>query len=148
MRLDNPGSPREINARFELANQLLELGESGQAVQELERIRQLAASSAGSALLDDRIHDLLGLAYLRVGEQENCLHNHNADSCLFPLQGGGVHTTPRGAEGTIREFTALLSKNHGDLNARWLLNIAYMALGKYPKAVPPEWLIPAERFAS
>src|SRR5690606_42081221 len=31
------------------------------------------------------------LCYLRLGEQENCIADHNADSCLFPIRGGGVH---------------------------------------------------------
>ncbi len=145
----NQNSPRELYARMELAGQLLELGESEQALQEVEKARALAVKQdALSPSLDQRLHDFMGLTYLRIGEQENCIHNHNADSCLFPIQGGGIHTTPRGAEGAIREFTALLRDHPADLNARWLLNIAYMALGKHPQAVPPEWLIPAETFAS
>jgi hypothetical protein len=146
---ENPEAPREIAARLELAGQLLELGESEQAVEELERTRELATRKDGvSPRVAAQIHDLLGIAYLRVGEQENCLRNHNADSCLFPTQGAGIHTTPRGAEGAIREFSALLQENPADLNARWLLNIAFMALGKHPRAVPPQWVIPAEAFAS
>jgi len=27
-----------------------------------------------------------GVAFLRLGEQENCLAVHNADSCVFPLK--------------------------------------------------------------
>ena len=48
----------------------------------------------------------------------------------------------------IREFTALLESNPTDLNARWLLNIAYMALGQHPKSVPASWLIAPETFDS
>jgi FG-GAP-like repeat len=145
----NQGDPREWSMHLSLANQLLELGESAQAVDELENTRKLAREKGAlSSNLEAALHDLLGIAYLRLGEQENCLHNHNADSCLFPIQGGGVHTTARGAEGAIREFTAILENKPADLNARWLLNIAYMALGKHPKEVPGRWLIPSSTFDS
>jgi hypothetical protein len=132
-----------------LANQLLEAGESAEAVQELEQTRELAhQKGALSTQLDAAIHDLLGIAYLRVGEQENCLHHHNADSCLFPIRGAGIHMAERGARGAIREYTALLESNPTDLNARWLLNIAYMALGQHHKSVPASWLIAPETFNS
>ena len=37
----------------------------------------------------------------------------------------------------------LLEQNPNDMTSRWLLNIAYMTLGRYPKDVPKQWLIPA-----
>ncbi|MFM7556130.1 MAG: hypothetical protein ACKPAH_12665, partial [Verrucomicrobiota bacterium] len=33
------------------------------------------------------------LCHLRRGELANCLSNHNADSCLMPLRGGGIYRT-------------------------------------------------------
>jgi hypothetical protein len=88
------------------------------------------------------------LCYLRMGEQENCLLNHNADSCLFPIQGGGVHQLQHGSRGAVAVLTDLLGKFPGDLRARWLLNISYMTLGEYPAKVPPQWLIDPQLFAS
>ena len=58
-----------------------------------------------------------------MGEQENCLINHNADSCLFPIQAGGVYKLPHGPRGAVGVLTELLEKFPGDLRARWLLNI-------------------------
>jgi FG-GAP-like repeat/ASPIC and UnbV len=88
------------------------------------------------------------LCYLRMGEQENCLLNHNADSCLFPIKGGGVHQLQRGSRGAVAVLTDLLTRYPGDLQARWLLNIAYMTLGEYPAQVPAQWVIDPKLFAS
>jgi len=145
----HPGDPNEWNMRLGLVEQLLEHGDNAQAIEELENTRRIAAGRGGlPENFEKGSHDLLGLAYLRLGEQENCLHNHNADSCLFPIKGGGIHTSVRGAEGAISEYTTLLGEDPSDLAARWLLNIAYMARGKYPNGVPHEWLAPPEIFNS
>ena len=70
-------------------------------------------------------------------------------ACLFPAAAPLRYTgLPRGAEGALREFTALLAANPSDAQSRWLLNVAYMQLGRYPADVPPRWLIPESRFGS
>ncbi len=88
------------------------------------------------------------MAFLRLGEQENCLANHNADSCLFPLGPKAVHLLPRGSRAAAQLFTAQLDEYPRDLGSMWLLNLAYMTLGEYPEKVPSPYLIPPERFAS
>jgi hypothetical protein len=83
-----------------------------------------------------------GIAGLRLGERQNCVMGHSAESCLMPLKGMGIHRNPYGSSNAIKAFTALLKMNPGDLESRWLLNIAYMTLGEYPSQVPQQWLIP------
>ena len=39
-----------------------------------------------NAALTREVGNLLSIAYLRQGEQENCLMNHGADSCIFPIE--------------------------------------------------------------
>ena len=95
----------------------------------------------------DLLH-LRAIAYLRLGETENCLANHGQHSCVFPLRADGVHTLPRGAEGAVRDLTTLLAGDPKDDLARWLLNVAYMQLGKYPAGVPRAYLLPPKLFAS
>jgi hypothetical protein len=85
--------------------------------------------------------------WLRLGEQENCLNNHNADSCLLPIQGGGVHKQTRGSRNAIQVLQDLLDTQPSPY-AAWLLNIAYMTLGEYPDQVPAQWRIPPEVFKS
>lgn len=81
------------------------------------------------------------VGHLRIGEQENCLNNHSENSCIIPLLDNAVHQLTEGSTIAITEIEKLLAKGD-DLNLRWVLNIAYMTLGKYPEGVPKEYYIP------
>jgi hypothetical protein len=48
----------------------------------------------------------------------------------------------------IDAWFAALAANPDDLAARWLLNVTYMTLGRYPGDVPSQWLIPNSLLAS
>jgi len=96
--------------------------------------------------------ELLALAYLRLGEQENCQNAHTAFSCILPLQEPGQHTLKNGSEKAIELYEVLLSK-FPEEHQKWLLNLAYMTLGKYPNEVPkayalnfPNWKTEQENF--
>jgi hypothetical protein len=140
----------ELKARVALADALLRAGESEGAVTELETLRTMMQDKGilPAAYFQKEVRQLLGVSYLRLGEQENCLFNHGVESCIFPIRGSGIHQLPRGSRGALREFTALLQADPNDLSARWLLNLAHMTLGEYPDKVPAQWLIPEARFAS
>lgn len=90
----------------------------------------------------------LGVAYMRLGETQNCCLRHTPESCILPIRGGGLHRKPDGSKQAISPFqTVLLNvpENTGfHIKAKWLLNIAYMTLGGYPHDVPPQYLIPPE----
>lgn len=140
----------DTTVREQLAKELLYQGDSDSAVRQLEEVRRRWQRS-GETMPVVGVKDLgqwLALAYLRVGEQENCAMMHGQKACLFPLQKGAVHQMPRGAEGAVRELTALLQADANDAQSQWLLNVAYMQLGRYPQDVPKQWLIPTARFAS
>ena len=127
-----------FDLRKRLAWQLLEAGNPEEALKECDEIKRRMDDD--HVLLDDKLEPewltFKALCWLRMGEQENCLINHNADSCLFPIRESGVHQLPRGSRGAVAVLTELLQKYPGDLRARWLLNIAYMTLGEYPDQVP------------
>ena len=147
---NNPSLRDEIKIREVLAENLLKAGDSAGAVEQLEKIRAICKAD-GIVLnpaFDKLVRDNLAISYLRLGEQENCLHYHGQDSCLYPIQGGGVHTLKRGAEGAFRELTAALEADPNDLKSRWLLNIAAMTLGKYPDDVPEKWRVAPGTFES
>jgi hypothetical protein len=145
-----PSVEKEFQIRKAMADSLLRAGDSAKAVEQLEKIRSLSREKSVPLEpgFENEIRDALGISYLRLGEQENCVGLHGQDSCIFPLHGSGIHKLTRGAEGAVREFSAALEKNPKDLKARWLLNIAFMALGRYPQGVPERWLIPPSTFAS
>ncbi len=147
------GSPNVVQAmdvRLQLALQLLQAGRTDESVAAYEDSAQFAR--ANNLPIDDQLQRLLltgeAVGHLRAGETANCLLNHNADSCIFPIQGGGVHQLPEGSRAAVAVLTDLLQKTPGDLRARWLLNLAYMTLGEYPDKVPPRWLIDPKCFAS
>jgi hypothetical protein len=132
------------------ANLLLHSGDLEGAIgryEEFDRFVKTGGVSLPSTLAS-QLRTSLGLTYLRWGERENCLHNHNADSCLFPISGDGIHQEQRGSRASLTHFTAQLEQFPGDLRARWLLNIAHMTLGEYPHNVPPHWLIDPRFFES
>lgn len=102
----------------------------------------LRKQSIGINQRTKHVYDTLALAYLRLGEEQNCCANHNAESCLFPLKGQAVHTLRQGSESAIPVLKSILEVFPEDHQSRYLLNIAYMTLGEYPDKVPEEFLIP------
>ena len=140
----------DTTVREQLARELLQSGDSDSAIRQLEEVRRRWQASE-EKMPPEAVADLgqwLAIAYLRLGETENCAHMHGQRACLFPLQRSAAHQMPRGAEGAVREFTALLDKNPADYQSQWLLNVAYMQLGRYPQDVPKRWLAPESLFKS
>lgn len=136
------------NSRHQLADERLRAGQTSEAITELERLmRDAGLSNNGGVTVDSMsprkkpIFDLLALAYLRLGEQENCLGNPASNVCILPLKDDARHTHQEGARGAIARYTEILRHFPGDLGSRWLLNIAYMAIGNYPDSVPTRYLI-------
>ena len=141
--------------RVRLAAQLLQAGFSKEALQELDQLApRLAALPISRVPLDQKVLEgarldaAIGLAALRMGEQENCLLNHRATSCIFPIDRGATHTLQAGARRAIDAFTRRLKAEPQNLATAWLLNIAYMTVGEYPGNVPKPWLISPEVFTS
>ena len=137
-----------ISQRLEYVRELLWAGMPERCIVELEMILQSAFPGKGLTPATEPYYRLLALAYLRLGEQENCLGNHDAQSCIIPIEGGGVHRLSAGSEQAADLYLQLLAYDSTDLQSRWLLNIAFMTLGEYPDGVPSDYLIPEEAFAS
>jgi hypothetical protein len=91
-----------------------------------------------------RLH--LATAYMRLGEVENCCRRHTGESCILPIQGGGLHAERRGSREAMKLFLEILENRppvrdpieefECEKTALWLLNIAAMTLGEYPDGVP------------
>ncbi|MBT8233880.1 MAG: CRTAC1 family protein [Saprospiraceae bacterium] len=88
-----------------------------------------------------RLLKLRAVNYFRMGELENCINNHNEDSCILPFNDNSFHRVKTGSQAAIDDILELL-KMKSDKNYIWLLNLAYMTLGQYPDNVPPEYLVP------
>jgi hypothetical protein len=90
----------------------------------------------------------VGIAYLRCGEQENCIEQCTCESCILPIRDGGIHTKQDGSRAAMPYLLEALGNKPDDLKNRWLLNIAAMTVGEYPDKVPSEFLIPPTAFES
>lgn len=147
---NSPALGERLRLEFQLAIQQINAGHPDSALNTLSELER-AAQQGGGAFDAKTRRDVTvrkGLAYLRLGEQENCLLLHNSESCLFPIRPSARHLLPRGSRGAVAQFGSILSENPNDLSARWLLNLAQMTLGEYPDRVDPRHLIPPQAFAS
>ncbi len=136
----------KLGFQFSYADQLLDMGQNESATMELLDIIQQFKDT-----LTDQTkvaYELLALSYMRLGEQQNCVNSHNAESCLLPLSGGGIYSMKTGPESAIKVYKRILAKYPDDVQSRWLLNLAYMAIGKWPAEVPKNLLMSPELFKS
>lgn len=125
-----------------LAVELLNAGQTEAAIDVINRLIDQKNGRAALSAESRRLNDMLAIAYLRLGEEQNCIGNHAAEACILPLQGGGIHKLMKGSSEAIPVYQRLLDVYQNDYRSRWLMNVAYMTLGHYPHAVPGDVLIP------
>lgn len=127
-----------------IANEMLNAGYTQQSIDQyndvLYTIDSLKINPPESFMT--AIQDLLAITHFRHGEETNCLDGHNAESCIMPIRGAGIHRNKNNAEIAINIYKSLLGKNPKNYVYRWLINLAYMVKGDYPDKVPHRWLIP------
>jgi len=88
----------------------------------------------------------LAICYLRKAEQENCITNHNNESCILPFSKKAQHLNTEGSTKAISYLEELLEINPYDYEIQYLLNVAQMTLGGYPDSVPEVFRIPEKYF--
>ena len=110
----------------ELSYHQLRLGQTQQALRSLEQALALARPHQKSDLLAQR-----AVIWMRQGEVRNCIDQHNASSCIYPVQ-------PHGEAGPARRALTDLLASHPEKypQRRWLLNLVAMQVGRYPQVVP------------
>ncbi len=140
-KIDEGDFPNTRKNLMKYANLLLRAGENDKAI---DVINGLLMANPGMERINDstlKIHQLLAITYMRKGEIDNCIINHNSESCLFPIKGEAIHTAQDGSRGAIQIYEQILEKFPEDYESMWLLNVAYMTLGEYPDLVPSQYLI-------
>jgi hypothetical protein len=129
--------------RFAYAYRLLYGGQTREAIDELGALlTDLRASPLNITPGMRPAFELLAVAYMRLGEEENCLQGHSPRSCILPIVGDGVHTRQAGARRAMGLYARLARTDPGDLQSRWLLNLAAMTVGAYPDEVAEALRIP------
>lgn len=144
---------RKLLLHFRLARAEMHLGNNQKALEHIQKankmFKRLEIKTNKNNTLD-LINFRFAMIYFRIGETENCCLMHNEESCLFPIQGKGVHIRKGGSKKAIEYFSKVLKsagpKSSIYMSSYWLLNIAYMTLGNYPEGVPAEFLINPEIF--
>ena len=135
------------------ARELMLAGRPEESIELFDRVRASFGPRTNPQMLKDLRH-MIGLAWLRLAEQQNCLEHHSIDSCLMPLEGGGVHVDQVAGQRAYELFREALEATPGgpanlkDWEALWLLNLAAMTIGQWPGGVPEAWRIDPEHFAS
>lgn len=146
--IQDPG--QRISLLFKSAIEWLNAGDYQVAISRLNQIFSFIKDNNLS--LDPNalksMTEMLGMVYLRKAEIENCIQNHNAHSCLIPIEPPGQHTNRAGSESALKIFKGILDENPDDIQVKWLYNITQMTLGGYPDQVESPYLIDPSVFES
>ena len=135
----HPDISRRQQAHFEKALEQLYAGHTEKAITTLEDLSQkmpLYQSILGAEYVEKShmIRSCLAVAHLRLAEQKNCILNHTAASCIIPISKEGQHAWKYGSLKAIEYYEEILDQRPTAYDAMWLMNIAHMTLGTYPKA--------------
>jgi tetratricopeptide (TPR) repeat protein len=131
---------------FSLAQLLAYQGDMDSAIQQWLEAYKFAETHATKMIPE--LEEVLGTAYLHKSEMENDVYRKPGDRCLFPPRKVYRYQKPADSERAVYYFSRFLEKKPDSLEVKWLLNLAYMTLGKYPGGVPAKYLIPPSKFES
>ena len=121
-------------------------GQMSDAIAHFEQAREIAVTGVPAAI--PQLEEALGILHLHRSTAANGVQDKPGDRCLLSPKGLAAWADTRDAQRAIEYFSTYLGRHPEELEVRWLLNLAYMATGGYPAAVPPALRIPPESFAS
>jgi tetratricopeptide (TPR) repeat protein len=121
-------------------------GDMDAALQQYVTSYEIAVSSVPAAIL--QMEEALGVAYLHKAEMENDVYHNPGERCLLPMSAVGSYHITEHSQKAVEYFEKYLEQKPNELEVQWLLNLAYMTLGKYPSGVPQKYLIPPSAFES
>jgi len=141
---------KKLNLAVDYSNELLRCGRIKESLDLMAQVLKFLKDNNIDPKPATRrnLHSMVGIAYMRYGEVENCLQQHNHESCFLPISSNAVHKLTFGSVRAIEEYQKALKEFPNDLEFKYMLNIAYQTLGKYPDEVPKQYLIDPKWFAS
>jgi tetratricopeptide (TPR) repeat protein len=92
------------------------------------------------------MEEVLGDAYFHKAEMDNDVYRKPGERCLYPPRAGEKYPKFQKTEDVqraIEHFKNYLTGQPGDLQVKWILNLAYMTLGEYPDGVKAQYRIDA-----
>jgi tetratricopeptide (TPR) repeat protein len=138
-----------IQSHYALAQLRAYEGNMDQAVEQWEAAYKIAAVEIPSGI--PQLTEVLGVAYLHKSEMKNNVYRKPGDWCLFPPRLAKPYRVTDDSEKAIQYFLkhlAMKPERPDQLQVKWLLNLAYMTIGKYPSGVPQQYLIAPSAFES
>lgn len=144
----------DMNATLDLLRDHIALGQldafqgrMAEAIAEYKAATQIAHADIPDAM--PYFLESLGALYLHFSEMENGVYTNSGDTDIFPpLHPGQAYKKTEESEQAIAYLEKYLALKPDDMQAKWLLNLAYATLGKYPDGVPAGELIPPSAFKS
>ena len=131
---DDSAAPKNaldlIETRYALANLYSYQGDMTKAVEQWEAAYALAADQMPPAMAE--LEEVLAIAYLHKAEMENDVYTEPGIRCIFPPAPGVHYTKTESIEKSIQYSLKYLARRPDFLDAKWILNLDYMALGQYP----------------
>ncbi|MGB5295930.1 MAG: CRTAC1 family protein [Thermoanaerobaculia bacterium] len=124
----------------------MRMGSNEEAVESLDKALVLASTIDTEEARDLalELRSLLALGHLQFAEDLNCLGFHNSASCILPMAREGVHQLPEHAKVAGDLLLQVGEARPEDVTVRWLLNVARIVSGDYPKGVPEALRLPAD----
>jgi FG-GAP-like repeat/PPIC-type PPIASE domain/ASPIC and UnbV len=123
---------------------------SGEMVKALEQLQMAYEKASPGGADSNQLASLekIGTAYLVQAGLDNSARTTNVQAFFFPPSPAIPYTHTSNSERAVSHFSEYLKLAPLDLEVKWLLNLSYMSLGKYPDGVPRDLLIPPAAFES
>jgi tetratricopeptide (TPR) repeat protein len=134
------GRPLDIiQMHYALANVYAYEGEMEKSVEQWQAAYEIASAQLPAAMPE--LEEVLGIAWLHKSEMENDVYRHPGDRCIFPPPANSSFARPASSEKAVEYLLKYMQRRPEALDAKWVLNLAYMTLGKYPAGVPSQYVI-------
>jgi len=144
--VESKNSFEKAQAEFGLAELSAYLGDMNAAIRHWEAAYQIAQKSVPAGV--PQLEEVLGAAYYHKSEMENDMYRSPGERCLFPPSPNMRFEKTDDSQQSIAHLLNFLKAKPGMIDTEWLLNLAYMSIGKYPGSVPKRDLIPLAPFES
>ena len=102
-----PGPTRWL-LTVRLADETLRLGKEEESIRLFTRAQELVPRDIADQSWLSYTMYRLGVAYMRLGETQNCTLHPTADSCILPLRGDGIHRQQEPSRLAIEALTHVL----------------------------------------
>jgi len=138
-----------IQSHYALAQLQAYQGNMDQAVEQWEAAYKIALAEIPAGI--PQLTEVLGVAYLHKSEMKNNVYRNPENWCLFPPRLAKPYPLTDDSEKAIQYFLKYLEmkpERPDQVQMKWLLNLAYMTIGKYPSGVPQQFLMAPSAFES